>query len=284
MASFENEKNRAKKLLSRGNIEGALEIYREIEKKIYRQDEPNLYVHIKHNEGYCYENMAKKENKEENLKRAIRSYMEVSDILKPWESPYKYAITKNNLGCVYLSLAEIEDKEKNLVKAIASFEEAVEALDSSGKDIAHQMEYNDVKRNLEKARSISKADTSPGAIFIKDSRKVKEFTSADGTKLKELISPEKDPITTRYSLALATILPGEESFPHRLKSSSEVYVIIRGEGIMHIEEEARQVREGHIVYVPPNSLQYIENTGSEALVFYCVVDPPWREEDEVVIV
>ncbi len=53
---------------------------------------------------------------------------------------------------------------------------------------------------------------------------------------------------------------------------------------MHIDDEAAEVSAGDHVYIPPGALQWIENAGDTDLVFYCIVDPPWRADDESVIV
>ncbi|TET15192.1 MAG: cupin domain-containing protein, partial [Candidatus Thorarchaeota archaeon] len=43
------------------------------------------------------------------------------------------------------------------------------------------------------------------------------------------------------------------------------------------------VGPGDTIYVPPNAIQYIENTGDTNLVFLCIVYPSWRAEDEELI-
>jgi mannose-6-phosphate isomerase-like protein (cupin superfamily) len=121
-------------------------------------------------------------------------------------------------------------------------------------------------------------------MFIVDTEKVVDITAGDGTYIKELMSPVRDSVKAGYSLALATIKRGGRSLPHRLKSSSEVYLVVKGTGLMHIAEEAMKVTEGQVVYIPPGSIQYIENIGDGDLVFYCIVDPPWDQEDEEVLV
>lgn len=121
-------------------------------------------------------------------------------------------------------------------------------------------------------------------MLIKDTKRITELAAADGTPIRELISPIGDPVTTHYSIALARLPKRDKSLPHRLKSSSEVYIIIEGEGIMHIDDESASVSAGQLVYIPPGALQHIENTGGSDLVFYCIVSPPWRMEDETVIV
>ncbi|MBN2224385.1 MAG: cupin domain-containing protein [Deltaproteobacteria bacterium] len=116
------------------------------------------------------------------------------------------------------------------------------------------------------------------------SQKKPDITAADQTPVKELLSPTRDGVGINYSLALARLPRGEKNLPHRLKTSSEVYILTEGRGVMHIGDEAAEVSAGDLVFIPPGALQWIENTGDRDLVFYCIVDPPWRAEDESVIV
>lgn len=108
-----------------------------------------------------------------------------------------------------------------------------------------------------------------------------EFTAGDHTILRELLHPDKQPLALRYSLAHATVSAGQSSTPHSLKTS-EVYYIVKGVGEMHIGGETQQVEPGDAIYIPPNAVQFIRNTGVEPLVFICIVDPAWRQEDETV--
>lgn len=118
-------------------------------------------------------------------------------------------------------------------------------------------------------------------MFMKDVEDCEEFTGGDRTRIREILNPLKEKLDLRYSLAHAALSKGEASLPHMLKTS-EVYYILRGSGMMHINDEQREVSERQVVYIPPNSVQYIENTGDVALLFLCIVDPAWREEDEEV--
>ena len=108
-----------------------------------------------------------------------------------------------------------------------------------------------------------------------------EFMAGDSTHLRELLHPDKQPLALRYSLAHATLPVGQTSLPHSLKTS-EVYYILSGSGEMHIDAETQMVEPGDAVYIPPNARQFIYNCGSEPLVFICIVDPAWRQEDETV--
>ncbi len=51
---------------------------------------------------------------------------------------------------------------------------------------------------------------------------------------------------------------------------------------MHIGGEIGDVGPGDAVYIPPGESQFIESSGTDELVFLCIVDPAWREEIEVV--
>jgi mannose-6-phosphate isomerase-like protein (cupin superfamily) len=121
-----------------------------------------------------------------------------------------------------------------------------------------------------------------GIVFIRDLTDCEEIIAGDRAVLRELLHPDKADLKISYSLAHAIVKPGQASLQHRLKTS-EVYYILEGEGIMYIDDESAEVHPGHAVYVPPNSTQYIKNTGSSDLRFLCIVDPAWRQEDEEVL-
>ena len=108
-----------------------------------------------------------------------------------------------------------------------------------------------------------------------------EFIAGDGTRLRELLHPDKQAIDLRYSLAHAIVPVGQVSTPHAL-TTSEVYYILSGQGEMHINDEVNLVEPGDAVYIPPHARQYIRNLGEEPLVFICLVDPAWRKEDETI--
>src|SRR5574337_1432571 len=97
-------------------------------------------------------------------------------------------------------------------------------------------------------------------MLIKKLQDCDEFTAGDNSLLRELLHPDKADLSIRYSLAHAVVKPNTSSRPHRLKTS-EVYYILEGGGIMHIDGESERVSTGQAVYIPPHSRQYIQNTG-----------------------
>ena len=118
-------------------------------------------------------------------------------------------------------------------------------------------------------------------MYIKDLKDCEEFIAGDNTVLRDLLHPDKADLKLRYSLAHAMLKPGLSSQLHSLKTS-EVYYMLEGEGLMHIEDEEQPVYPGQAIYIPPHAKQYITNTGKTDLKFICLVDPAWRVEDEEV--
>jgi len=119
-------------------------------------------------------------------------------------------------------------------------------------------------------------------VLIKRLKDCREITAGDRTRLRELLHPARDAVQMYCSLAVAWIAPGQRSQAHRLKTA-EVYYIIRGSGVMHIGQEEAKVDAGDAIYIPPESVQWLENTGNEEIEFICIVDPAWRPEDEQIL-
>ncbi len=119
-------------------------------------------------------------------------------------------------------------------------------------------------------------------MFIRDVQECEEIIAGDNTILRELLHPDKADVAIRYSLAYALLKPGQTSLPHRLRTS-EVYYILEGTAEMYINETSKHVHAGQAVYIPPDSVQFIRNTGDVNLVFLCIVDPAWRKENEEVL-
>ena len=123
-------------------------------------------------------------------------------------------------------------------------------------------------------------------MLIKDIKDCKYFTAIDNTILCELLHPAKEgkDLKIPYSIAHAIVKPGETTLPHKLKTSSEVYFILEGEGKIIIDDESAEVHSGQTIYIPLNSKQYIQNTGNSDLKFLCIVYPMWRLGDEEKVV
>lgn len=119
-------------------------------------------------------------------------------------------------------------------------------------------------------------------MVIKNLKNCEKFTAGDNSILRELLHPLKADLKIQYSLAHAVVKKGQTTRPHRLKTS-EVYYILEGRGLMRSDEEQTLVYPGQAVYIPPYSIQHIENKGNSDLKFLCIVSPAWRAEDEEII-
>jgi mannose-6-phosphate isomerase-like protein (cupin superfamily) len=121
-------------------------------------------------------------------------------------------------------------------------------------------------------------------MIVKNLKDIQSFIAGDKSILKEILHPKNDDIKQDFSLAYAVVKVGEKTIPHRLKNSVEVYFILKGSGIMHIDKEKRRVNQFDAIYIPPNSIQWIENIGNEDLEFICIVSPPWSKNNEEILI
>ncbi|MCJ7832773.1 MAG: cupin domain-containing protein [Deltaproteobacteria bacterium] len=121
-------------------------------------------------------------------------------------------------------------------------------------------------------------------MLLKDLKESAYFQAGDQSLLCELLHPdrEKVPLNMGVSLAHAIVKPGQSTLVHKLSTSAEIFFILEGEGVVHIEQESAPVHPGQVVYIPPNSKQYIQNSGYLDLTFLCMVYPQWKKEDEVI--
>jgi mannose-6-phosphate isomerase-like protein (cupin superfamily) len=68
--------------------------------------------------------------------------------------------------------------------------------------------------------------------------------------------------------------PGSVQALHEHPHTEQVYVIIRGHGLMQCGVERQEVGAGTLVYVPPGTPHAIRNTGDEPLVYVSATSPP----------
>lgn len=117
-------------------------------------------------------------------------------------------------------------------------------------------------------------------MITKKIEEIEAFTGLEGTQIRQIFSPIETNNAIRYSIAHCTINPGNSSKSHKLKTS-EMYYIVQGNGIMHVGEEQKQIKQHEAIFVPPMTKQFLENNGDVDLVVLCIVDPAWKQEDEI---
>ena len=108
---------------------------------------------------------------------------------------------------------------------------------------------------------------------VRNSVTVEPETEHNGTvPVWWLIRPqEMKSITDGGYLELANefgVAVGGEVFPHS-HPTHEFYFLMEGEGIMIIEGEARPVKPGDLIYIPPDHVHSLRTTGDVAIRSFC---------------
>lgn len=73
--------------------------------------------------------------------------------------------------------------------------------------------------------------------------------------------------------------PGSMQAVHGHPDNEQVYIIVRGRGVMQIGDEMEEVREGTLVFIPPGAAHALKNTGDEPLVFVSATSPPFDPQE-----
>lgn len=120
-------------------------------------------------------------------------------------------------------------------------------------------------------------------MLIKNVSDSEAFLALDNTTIREILHKKNDEIALNISVAYATLNIGETSLPHKLKTSREIYFILKGQGKMTINNETKIVTSGDAIFIPAGATQFINNIGSEMLEFVCIVDPSWTDKDEELV-
>lgn len=119
-------------------------------------------------------------------------------------------------------------------------------------------------------------------MIVRRLNECEEFLAGDHTHLRELLHPDRAPVKVGYSLAHGHLSSGADSKRHRL-SSAEVYYFLTGRGVFHIDDHSSLIEPGMVVYVPPGTEQWVQNSGDSQMEFLCLVDPAWKPEDEHIL-
>ncbi len=98
-----------------------------------------------------------------------------------------------------------------------------------------------------------------------------EYYFHEGCHILELSNSSDD---EDVSIARARVEPGKTTRWHRLKNTTERYVILQGTGLVEVGDlSAEAVTPGHVVIIPPMQNQRITNTGKNDLIFLAICSP-----------
>jgi len=93
-----------------------------------------------------------------------------------------------------------------------------------------------------------------------------------------LISPQNSS-TKNISVQISEVPVGSEQPIHH-HEPEQCYYIIRGKGLMIIEEESKEVIAGDAVYIPSNLKHGIKNIGDDVLEYLTANAPVFTREYE----
>lgn len=97
-------------------------------------------------------------------------------------------------------------------------------------------------------------------------------------KLNELVNLENGKVflhdaleLTGCEISINTVPKGfKVPFNHKHKQNEEVYIILKGEGIITVDGTKLNVKEGSAVKVSPEASRTIENTSDSNFSFICI--------------
>lgn len=104
------------------------------------------------------------------------------------------------------------------------------------------------------------------------------YTSTELGKIHDIINLENGKVFLHDTLGLSsceisvnTVPKGfKVPFSHKHKQNEEIYIILKGEGVITIDGNPIIVKEGSAVKILPSASRIIENTTEDEFQFICV--------------
>lgn len=111
--------------------------------------------------------------------------------------------------------------------------------------------------------------------FEKEVKKMEPFIVQFKYAKKEMRLLEGPPQTIGFRSGLVILEKGKVMEEHSTKRNEEVLVILegRGEAIFNQGHSPIIIQEGSILYIPPEAIHSIKNTGRKALKYIYLVAP-----------
>ncbi|MBU4376364.1 MAG: cupin domain-containing protein [Candidatus Omnitrophica bacterium] len=99
---------------------------------------------------------------------------------------------------------------------------------------------------------------------------LKKLSPDSGEKYTRLFS-KKDKSAISFRSGSVVLMPGENVGEHSTESAEELLIILEGKGKLSLGEAAEvDIEKDHAVYIPPNTLHDVKNTGKESLRYVFV--------------
>jgi mannose-6-phosphate isomerase-like protein (cupin superfamily) len=121
-------------------------------------------------------------------------------------------------------------------------------------------------------------------VFIRKLRDLEPFVTKDKSLIREFFHPfhetsKQTPRNIPFSIALATVKPGQKTLKHIHETSTEFYYISKGTGTIQLNSKRESIEENSLIYIPAKTKHTVTNTGKEDLLILCICNPPYTHED-----
>lgn len=87
-----------------------------------------------------------------------------------------------------------------------------------------------------------------------------------------ILLQQGDVPSDNLAITWVDVEPGSGQQPHQ-HPPEQVYVIVRGQGRMQVGDEQVYVGVGDLIFIPPNTVHSITNTGGELLTYISAATP-----------
>ncbi len=118
----------------------------------------------------------------------------------------------------------------------------------------------------------------PNMIKKSEYSNIQPYITKDGSIIRELMHPFVH-LNHNQSLAEAIIPKGAATLLHKHLNSEEIYHVLSGSGIMTIDNDQFEVKEGDTICIPPLTPHCVKNSGSILLKILCACAPPYSHSD-----
>jgi mannose-6-phosphate isomerase-like protein (cupin superfamily) len=108
------------------------------------------------------------------------------------------------------------------------------------------------------------------------------FITKDRSEIRSILD-RSNSTASHQSLAEATVPIGEETEEHYHPRAEEIYYVLRGQGLMTLGDDRREVGPGDGILIPPGTRHKIRNLAEGLLVILCCCAPPYSQEDTILV-
>ena len=105
--------------------------------------------------------------------------------------------------------------------------------------------------------------------------------SPDGTMRDSVMITEDTCGSDQYTAGLFWVRPGTHGHSDMHPAQDEVYYIIQGRGILHLEGVEHRMEAGDVVFVPMGHEHSVSNDGDEVLSLFWAIGAGWSTIPEI---